>query len=99
MPGEIAVGKNAEQFPISIGDHGGAGAHCGHSFQDVANSSIGHYQRQRLARAHDLMHAHQQTAADHSGRMKFGKILFLKSARLEQHHRERVAQRQHYRRA
>ena len=45
------------------------------------------------------MDAHEQTAANHSGRMKFGEIFLLKSARFEQHHRERVTQRQHNRRA
>jgi hypothetical protein len=59
MPGEIAMGKNTEQFPVGIGDHGGAGAHCRHRFQHVANPSIRCDQRQRVARPHHLMHTHE----------------------------------------
>src|SRR5438874_5496283 len=44
------------------------------------------------------MHTHEQAAADHAGGMEFGKIFFIKSARLEQHHGEGVTERQHHRR-
>ena len=43
------------------------------------------------------MHTHEQAAADHAGRMKLCEIFLIKTARLEQHHRQRVAQCQHHR--
>jgi hypothetical protein len=45
------------------------------------------------------MDPHEQTAPNHAGRVKFGEIFLLKSARFQQHHRQRVTQRQHHRRA
>ncbi len=45
------------------------------------------------------MDAHEEAAPDHASGMKFCEILFIKSARLEQHHGQRVAQREHDRRA
>ena len=99
MADEIAVGKNAEQVSVFIGHDGGAGAYFGHHFQDRMDGGIGRDHGERAARAHDLVHAQKQTAPDHSGRMKPSEILFLKSARLEQHHRKRVAQREHDRSA
>ena len=68
MPDEIAMGKNPEQLPVFIRHDRGAGAHSGHRFQHVANLGIGRDKRQRLARPHDLMDAHEQTAPDHSRR-------------------------------
>ena len=47
MPDEIAVGENPEQLTIRVRHDGGAGAHCGHCFENVANRS----HRARPARA------------------------------------------------
>ena len=95
MSGEIAVRENSSEITIRIRNDRRARAHSGHRFEHIANFRIRQNQRQRFARPHDLMDAHEQTAANHSGRMKLSEILFLKSARFEQHHGERVAERQH----
>ena len=42
------------------------------------------------------MHTHEEAAPDQPGGMKLGEIFLVKSARLEQHHGERVPQRQHH---
>src|SRR5438552_16309302 len=41
------------------------------------------------------MDAYEKAASDHASGMKFCKILLIKTARLEQHHGQRVAQREH----
>ena len=45
------------------------------------------------------MHAREEAAPDHAAGMKFREILFLKPARLQQHHGQGVAQGEHDRRA
>jgi hypothetical protein len=45
------------------------------------------------------MNAHQHAATDHAAGMKLGEIFLVKPARLQEHHRQRVAQCQHHRRA
>ena len=96
MPDEIAVGKNPEQIAHRHRRPRRRRRALRSSLSRTARIlRIRRDQRERLARPHDLVDAHEQTAPNHSGRMKFGEILLLKSARLEQHHRQRVAQREH----
>ena len=83
MPHEIAVGENAEQLVVLAGHNGSAGAHAGHRFEHVAYRRVGRDNRHRFTRPHDLMHAHQHAAADHSAGMKFREIFLVKPARLQ----------------
>ena len=61
----------------------------------VASAASERDEGKRALRSHDLMHPQEQAAPNHPGRMETGEIFFLESARLEQDHRERVAQREH----
>ena len=45
------------------------------------------------------MNAHQHAAADHAAGMKFSEVFLVKATRLQEHHRQRVAQSQHHCRA
>src|SRR3954454_6966318 len=84
MADEIAVGENAEELTFFVGHNGGAGPDVGHGLKNGANSGVGRDHGEGVAGAHDLVNPEQQAAPDHSGRVKPGEILLLKSARLEQ---------------
>ena len=99
MAHEISVGEYAEKLVVLAGDNGSASAHAGHRPKHVTYRRVGRDNCHRFARPHDLMNAHQHASADHAARMKFGEIFLIKAARLQEHHGQRVAQRQHHCRA
>ena len=99
MAREISVRENTQQLPVPTRHHRRAGAHIGHRLQDRAHRRLGRDERECIPRTHDLVHAQKQAAPHHSARMKAREILLLKSARLQKHHRQRIAQREHDRRA
>ena len=82
-------------WPSSSATTAAPAADFGHGFEDGANRRIGCDHGEGVARPHDLVHAQKQAAADHSGRMEPGEILLLKSARFEQDHGQRIAEREH----
>src|SRR4051812_40094529 len=95
MTDEIAVRENTKELSIAVSDHRRAGPHIRHCFQDAAHSCIRSDQGQGFSRPHNLMDASEQAPADCSARMEAGEIFLLKSARLEQDHRNRVAESEH----
>ncbi len=95
MPDEIAVGENPEQLLIVACHHRGAGPHRGHGLEHAADVGRWPNEGERTARAHDLVHTQEKAAPDHPAGMEFREIFLLKSARLEQHHGKRVAEREH----
>ena len=99
MPHEISVRENSEQLSIFARDDCCSGTNIRHRFEHIAYRRIGRNDGHGFTRAHDLMHTHEEATSDQSGGMKLGEIFLVKSARLEQHHCERVTQRQHHGRA
>src|SRR5436305_195228 len=84
---------------IALRDHCGAGAHRGHRFQGVADQHVRRCDRHHIPGPHDLVNGNQQAAANFPAGMEFGEIFFFESARLEQNHRQGIAQREHCSRA
>src|SRR5262249_16288003 len=99
MPNEITMGENSEQLLVISRNHGCTRPNRGHRFKDRANVGVWPNDSKRTTWTHDLMHTDEETAPKRAAGMKLGEILFLETARFEQHHRERVAEREHDRRA
>ena len=79
--------------PVAV-DHGGeAQALAGHLAQQFVEAGAGRHLRHGVAAAHEVAHVHQQLAAERAAGVRAREVLLAKAARVEQRHRQRVAQR------
>ena len=92
---KVAMREDAGERAIRVRYDGGTAAGLRHGLQSLANGGRRRDVRQLLAATHDVAHAGEQGAAERAARVETGKVLGLKTARLEQGHGQGVAEHQH----
>ena len=91
---QVAVSKNSQHALPVIHHGGGAQALVAHLAHQVGKRGLRPYPRHGVAAAHDVMHMRQQFSAQRATGVGAGKILFPETARVQQRHGQRVAQRE-----
>jgi hypothetical protein len=90
---QVAVGEDSEAAcPAGSTIAGHADALLRHLDDRVGQQVAGAAARQLLALAHDVAHVHQQPPAEGARGMVHREVVALEAARVEERHRERIAQ-------
>ena len=88
---QVAVSEYAHQRAVAVHHAGHAEALAGHFQQRLAQARVLADLGNGGAGVHDVAHVQQQAPAEAAGRMRTRKILAREAARLEQRHRQCVA--------
>ena len=97
VTGEIAMRENARKFPRVIQRNGGPGAAFVHLMQNIPHPHLGMNQSHLVRPPHDVTDLQQKRSPQAAAGVKAREIVLRKTARLQEHHRQRVAQNQHRR--